>query len=32
MNGAAGSAHAKGGGLRVQAMGSRKAAESEARL
>ncbi len=32
MNGAAGSAQAKGGGLRVQARGSREAAESEARL
>ena len=31
MNGAAG-AQAKGGGLRVQARGSREAAESEARL
>jgi len=32
MNGAAGSAQAKGGGLRVQARGSREAAESEARF
>jgi len=32
MNGAAGSAQAKNGGLRVQARGSREAAESEARL
>ena len=32
MNGAAGSAQAKNGGLRVQARGSRKAAESEGRF
>jgi hypothetical protein len=32
MNGAAGSAQAKNGGLRVQARGSREAAESEARF